>query len=90
MTTKIPTVQNVRNCIGDVHRHVVRGRINSREFVTHLQAVRTAMCVDLKRPPTSQYQDIAGTKRLGKEARVAFAAMRTWAVTNTNPMWNAA
>lgn len=79
MSIKTPTLQNVRRCIVDIHPYVVRGRIDGREFNIHLQAVRTAICIDLKRPPTSQYQDIPGTKQLGKEGTVAFAAMREWA-----------
>ncbi len=88
MTAKIMTVQNVRNLIADIHSFVVTGRMDTREYVVHLQAVRNAI-VNERKLTTGDYKSLVGKTQLRKESKVAYAAMRNWAIAHTNPFWHA-
>ena len=87
-TTKTVTVQNVRNLIADIHSFVVTGRMDTREYVAHLQAVRDAIIAERKLK-TDNYKNLVGKTQLRKESKAAFAAMRDWAIAHTNPFWHA-
>lgn len=87
-TTKTVTVQNVRNLVIDIHPFVVTGRMDTREFAAHLQALRNAIVAERKLT-TGDYHGLVGGTQLRKESKAAFAAMRDWAIAHTNPFWHA-